>query len=103
MFKIELYVPVENAESVKSAMFAAGGGAIGNYDRCCWETLGTGQFRPLNNADPFIGETGKVEFVQELKIEMVCDDDRIEDVVAALLEAHPYETPAFQFWRVRTS
>ena len=103
MFKIELYVPVENAESVKSAMFAAGGGAIGNYDRCCWETLGTGQFRPLNNADPFIGETGKLECVQELKIEMVCDDDRIDDVVAALLEAHPYETPAFQFWRVRTS
>ena len=100
MYKFEFYVPVEHAEKVKSAMFAAGGGRIGDYDRCCWETLGTGQFRPLENADPFIGKTGEVETVQELKIEMVRDDHLIDAVVSALLEAHPYETPAYQYWRV---
>lgn len=99
MRKLEFYVPLEHAEKVKNAVFAAGGGRIGDYDRCCWETEGVGQFRPLHDANPFIGEAGGgVERVRELKIEMVCDDDMADEVVKALLEAHPYETPAYQMW-----
>lgn len=100
MFKLEFYVPVEYAETVKSAIFAAGGGRIGDYDRCCWETLGTGQFRPSESATPFIGEPDELEKVPELKVEMVCEDNLIDTVITALIDAHPYETPAYQFWKV---
>ena len=55
------YVPTANAETVKNAVFEAGGGRIGNYDRCCWQTTGTGQFRPLAGSQPFLGEAGVEE------------------------------------------
>ena len=100
MYKFEFFVPVDYAEEVKSAVFAAGGGRIGNYDCCSWETEGTGQFRPCEGSNPFIGNAGKVEKVPELKVEMVCNDAVIEDVIAALKEAHPYETPAYQCWKL---
>jgi hypothetical protein len=100
MFKLEFYVPVEYAEKVKNAVFAAGGGRIGNYDCCSWETLGSGQFRPSYDANPFIGEAGNLEKTPELKVEMVCDDNLIDFVITALIDAHPYETPAYQFWKV---
>lgn len=95
MYKICFFVPINEAESVKSAMFAAGAGRIGNYDHCSFETLGTGQFRPLTGADPFIGVVGKLERVSELKIEMVCEDQKILEVVSALKKNHPYEMPAY--------
>lgn len=76
-------------------MFNAGGGRIGHYDRCCWQTRGLGQFRPLEGSDPFLGTVGETEMVEEWKVEMVCADDRLTAVVAALRAAHPYETPAF--------
>lgn len=101
MRKLEFYVPLDYAERVKNAVFAAGGGRIGDYDQCCWETEGVGQFRPLNGSRPFIGEAGGgVERVRELKIEMVCNDDKADAAVEALLEAHPYETPAYQLWKL---
>ena len=95
MFSIVFYVPTGDAEKVKEAMFAAGAGRIGNYDRCCWQTLGQGQFRPLEGSDPAIGSQGKTELVSELKVEMVCSEDCVEKVIEAMKAAHPYETPAF--------
>ncbi len=98
--RIDVYVPENHADSVKDAMFAAGAGTIGNYDRCCFQTSGRGQFRPLNGADPFLGAVGREEHVTEWKLEMICRADCIEAVIAALRKAHPYETPAFQYWDV---
>jgi hypothetical protein len=95
MYIIHVYVPVDHAEQLKDAMFAAGAGRIGQYDRCSWQTLGEGQFRPLAGSKPFLGEQNKTETVAELKIEIVCEDHLINQVVAALRAAHPYETPAF--------
>lgn len=95
MMHIAFYVPVDAAEKVKAAMFAAGGGKIGNYDCCSFEYEGTGQFRPLDGSNPFIGQTEQLERVKELKVEMVCDQSRIQAVVAALKATHPYETPAY--------
>lgn len=97
------YVPETDAESVKNAVFAAGGGRLGNYDRCCWETPGTGQFRPLAGSDPAIGEIGEDTRVPELKVEMICAEEALPTVIEALLTAHPYETPAFSHWPVATS
>ena len=99
--KLEVYVPTTHAEDVKTALFAAGAGNIGNYDWCCWQNSGTGQFRPLEGSNAFIGECGKIEKVEEIKIELLCTEDKITEIIAALKKAHPYETPAFQYWTVK--
>ncbi|ANO32732.1 NGG1p interacting factor NIF3 [Vibrio breoganii] len=98
MKKIIFFVPVDNAEAVKDALFDAGAGKIGDYDRCCFQTEGQGQFRPLADANPHIGNHGEVERLKELKIELVCDDRYIRQSIEALLEAHPYEEAAFEVY-----
>ena len=100
MYKLCFYVPESHVEPVKQAVFAAGGGRIGAYDSCSWQALGQGQFRPLDGADPFIGQVGQVEHLPEWKVEMVVADELIYDAVRALKKAHPYETPAFEVWRL---
>ncbi len=99
--KLEVYVPDTHAEDLKTALFAAGAGKIGNYDCCCWQNSGTGQFRPLEGSNAFSGEQGKLEKVAEEKIELLCSEDKITEIIAALKKAHPYETPAFQYWTVK--
>jgi len=96
MYKICFFVPLFYAEKVKHAVFLTGAGRIGDYDSCCWQTTGTGQFRPLTNSDPFIGSSGVLEKVEELKVEMVCGKEFIEAAIEALKKYHPYETPAYE-------
>lgn len=100
MYKLAFFVPREDAERVKEAVFASGAGRIGDYEACCFQTPGTGQFRPLAGADPYIGTVGELETVEELKVELVCEDDLIHQAVAALKLAHPYEEPAFDVWKL---
>ncbi len=101
IFKIEVYVPEEYCDTLKSAMFNAGAGKLGNYDCCAWQSsTGTGQFRPLKGSSPFLGETDRIEKVEEVKIELICKEDVIENVITAIKKHHPYETPAFQYWKV---
>lgn len=95
MVKLSFFVPESHLEPVKEALFAAGAGRIGDYACCCWQTLGQGQFKPLPGSDPYLGEQGKLERVDEYKVEMVCEDSRAPAVVAALRQAHPYQEPAF--------
>ncbi len=94
-FKVTFYVPASHLDQVKNALFDVGGGKVGNYDRCAWQTLGQGQFRALSGSQPFLGQKGQVEFVEEYLVEMVCDEDCLKACVFALKEAHPYETPAY--------
>lgn len=100
MYKVSFYVPVSFAEKVKVALFCAGAGRIGAYDKCCWETRGTGQFSALAGSNPAIGEHGVIETVQELKVEMVCCDEFIKEAIAALKKSHPYEVPAYEVYRL---
>ena len=100
MYKLAFFVPASHVEVVKAAVFAAGGGRIGDYDRCAWQTLGQGQFRPLDGSQPFLGQAGQVEVVEEWKVELVVADDLIAQAVAALKQSHPYETPAYEVWRL---
>ncbi|MEN9429637.1 MAG: hypothetical protein RJA86_496 [Pseudomonadota bacterium] len=95
MYKITFYVPVTHVELVKSVMFSAGAGQIGDYECCAWQALGVGQFRPLAGATPFIGTNGVLEYVAEYKVEMVCAEAYLQDVVAALKQNHPYQEPAY--------
>jgi hypothetical protein len=100
MYKICFYVPLDDVEVVKQALFDAGAGRIGHYDCCCWQTPGTGQFRPLQYSNPHIGTLGQIETVDEFKVEMVCEDALIADAIAALRDSHPYEEPAFDVWKL---
>jgi len=100
MFKICVYVPENSVEKVKQALFEAGAGRIGNYDSCCWQTAGIGQFRPLQNSNPAIGDINQLEQVNEIKIELVCADELVKPVVQAMRLAHPYEEPAFDVWEL---
>jgi hypothetical protein len=95
MISISVYVPESHLNEVKAAMFAAGAGKIGNYDSCAWQTLGTGQYRPLEGSAPYHGQKGRLETLAEWKVEMVCEDAVVHSVIAAMKQAHPYETPAY--------
>ena len=103
MHKIAFYVPESHLDIVKNALFTKGAGKIGNYDHCCWQTKGTGQYRPLSSSKPFSGAQNELSLVTEFLVEMVCDDYLVEDVIRALKQSHPYETPAFSIWPVRTA
>ena len=93
--KITTFVPDDHAESVLAALAGAGAGAIGDYDRCAFSTSGTGTFRPLPGADPFLGRVGKIERVAETRLEMIMDRADRRAVESALLSTHPYQTPAY--------
>ena len=95
MYKLCFYVPASHVEQVKEAVFAAGAGCIGEYEKCCWQVLGQGQFLPRANAQPFLGRCGEVEHLEEYRVEMVCEYACIQAAVTALLSAHPYEEPAW--------
>ncbi|NBB08436.1 YqfO family protein [Pseudomonas sp. SLFW] len=102
MYKLAFFVPPSHVEAVKSALFAAGAGRIGAYDSCSWQVLGLGQFRPLHGSQPFIGQTGEIERVEEWKVELVVADELIQQAVAALKSSHPYETPAYDVWKLES-
>jgi len=100
MYKICVFTPTSHLEQVKNALFESGAGRIGDYDNCSWQTLGSGQFRPNEHSQPFIGSSGTVETVEEYKLEMVCDDRRIKEAIASMKQAHPYEEPAYDVWKL---
>lgn len=100
MYKLVFYAPASHVEVVKRACFDAGAGRIGDYDSCAWQVLGQGQFRPLDGSAPFIGEQDQLQLVAEYKVEMVCEAPLIRAVVQALLDAHPYEEPAYDVCRL---
>ncbi|MDX1574405.1 MAG: NGG1p interacting factor NIF3 [Methylophaga sp.] len=102
MHKLVFFVPETHKERVKQAVFDAGAGQFDGYDCCSWETLGNGQFRPLAGSQPFIGEQGQIEQVSEYRVEVICADDQLKTIITALLLAHPYETPAYECWLVKT-
>ena len=102
LLKIEFYVPESHLETVKSAMFEAGAGRVGNYDSCAWQTGGEGQYRPLAGSRPFIGEQGSVASLPEFKVEMVCSETKINDVIEAMNESHPYEEVAYSVIRTES-
>ncbi len=93
--KLVVFVPREALDAVREALFAAGAGQIGDYERCSWYTEGTGTFLAGESASPSVGQPGREERVAELRLETVYPAEREAEVVAALREAHPYEEPAF--------
>jgi len=96
--KLVVFVPPDALAAVRDALFAAGAGRIGAYERCWWYAAGTGTFLPLEGAEPAVGEVGEEELVAEVRLETVFPAERHAEVVSALRGAHPYEEPAFDVY-----
>jgi hypothetical protein len=97
-YKLVWFVPAEALDSTRDAVFQAGAGWIGDYNRCSWYTSGTGTFLPGAGSEPAIGEPGREERTPELRVETVVPAERAREIVAALREAHPYEEVAFELY-----
>ncbi len=93
--KIVTFVPLDFADTVRQAMGNAGAGVQGSYTHCSFSSIGTGRFVPGRGSTPFIGETDKLEAVQEERIEVICERSKAKAVIAAMKAAHPYEEAAF--------
>lgn len=92
--KIIVTIPIENVDEVRNAICEAGAGVIGNYTHCSMSTKCIGTFKPTDEANPYIGERNNLEFVEEEKLEVVCDVNKVKNVISKIREAHPYEEPA---------
>lgn len=92
--KIIVTVPLENVEEVRNAICEAGAGVIGNYTYCSMSTKCIGTFKPTDKANPYIGKKDNLEFVNEEKLEVVCNVNKVREVVSVLRKIHPYEEPA---------
>jgi hypothetical protein len=96
--KVIVFTPVSHAGKVRKALSDAGTGHIGKYDACSFSARGIGRFRPLKGSNPFIGKAGKIEEVEEEKIEVICPVKILEKVLKAVKKAHPYEEPAIDVY-----
>lgn len=92
--KIIVTIPIENVEEIRNAVCKEGAGIIGNYTYCTMSTKCIGTFKPSDEANPYIGEKNKLEFVEEDKLEVICDISVLKNVLKKLREVHPYEEPA---------
>ena len=95
-------MPEEARDATRDAVFAAGGGLIGGYERCSWYAKGTGTFLAREGAEPAIGRVGEEEHVDEYRVEIVVDEEALTAAVDALRKAHPYEEVAFDLYPLHT-
>lgn len=98
--KLAVYVPVENASAMRKALGQAGAGTQGDYKNTSYSLVGTGRFTPIEGAKPTIGKIDEEESVQEAKIEVIFPETNQETIVKAMLEAHPYEEPAYDLFTI---
>lgn len=96
--KIVVFVPETHTDIVREAMGKAGAGKIGNYSYCSFSSKGIGRFKPEDGANPHIGEVGKYEEVVEERIETVCEREKLQEVIAAIKEVHPYDEIALDVY-----
>jgi dinuclear metal center YbgI/SA1388 family protein len=95
LFKLVVFIPADHLEPVADAMFAAGAGQLGKYDRCSFRSAGTGTFRGGEGSQPFLGRQGEVESASEIRLEVIVPAERLSRVTRKLLKAHPYEEVAY--------
>ncbi|MCC7197369.1 hypothetical protein IT413_04220 [Candidatus Peregrinibacteria bacterium] len=96
--KIAVFAPATHGDVIRKALADAGAGHIGNYDFCSFSSRGVGRFRGLEGTDPFIGKPGKIEEVDEEKIEVICPSDILKKALDAVRTVHPYEEPAIDIY-----
>lgn len=99
---IVVFVPLSHADAVREALALAGAGRIGEYSACSFSAPGQGRFLPSESARPHLGVSGRLEVVEEMRIECVCPIESAREAVTAMLAAHPYEEPAYHCYPVMT-
>lgn len=99
-YKVVTFVPEAHADKVRTAMCEAGGGHIGEYSYCTFQTPGTGTFLPSDEAKPFLGSVGKINKEDELRLEVLVPGDFLPVVIAAMKAAHPYEEVAYDVYEL---
>lgn len=100
MYKIIVFTPKENTEEIIKAMADAGAGKVGKYTHNAFITSGYGNWFNEEGTNPTKGEVGKMSREEENKIEMVCPEDKIAEVISAIKKVHPYETPAIDVYKL---
>lgn len=100
LLKIVVTVPETDADKLREAIGNADGGRIGNYTHCSFSVKGVGRFKPEDGANPTIGEVGRLEEVVEERIEVTCEENKLNDVIAAIRKVHPYEEPAIDVYPI---
>lgn len=100
IFKIVTFVPIKDAQKVRDAMGDAGAGVLGNYHHASFSTKGIGRFIPEQGAHPAIGEVGRLTEVEEEKIEVICEGDKVKEVIAAIKKTHPYEEVPLEIYQL---
>ena len=98
--KLVVFVPAGDAQKVREAMFAAGAGHIGEYDRCSFNLEGVGSFRGSEGTDPYVGKAGEIHFEKETRIEVIYPAGFENRIVKEMIEAHPYEEVAYDIYRL---
>ncbi|MHA7862609.1 hypothetical protein ACX1DX_14730 [Tessaracoccus sp. Y36] len=99
MIVIVCFAPLSHADAVRSALTGGGAGQLGEYSACSFSSPGEGRFRPSDAADPFIGTSGELTVVEEVRIEAVCTREHARAAIDAMLAAHPYEVPAWHAYQ----
>lgn len=99
-YKLVVFVPLSHADAVRDAIHAAGGGTLGNYSHASFSSRGVGRFKPKQGANPAVGQIGELNEVEEERIEVLVDKAVVDDVVAAMKKAHPYEEPAYDLYKL---
>ncbi|MEK7132502.1 MAG: hypothetical protein AAB830_00440 [Patescibacteria group bacterium] len=102
-YKVVVYVPIKSADAVREAVANAGAGKSKKYSHASFSARGIGRFKPLSGARPAIGTVGKLEEVEEEKIEVTCGKEILNEVLSAIRRAHPYEEPAIDAWEIKAS
>lgn len=98
MFKLAVFVPTEAIDAVRDAIFEAYPGEIGNYSHCSFSSPGTGTFKPLPGATPYLGKVGEIEKADELRLEVIVPEKSLHDVISSMVAAHPYEEVAYDVY-----
>ena len=94
--KITTTAPPKNADDIREALGKAGAGVIGNYTFCSFSIIGHGRSKPNQDAEPYIGQRGRLEVIEEEQIQVVCDYDKVKAVIGTLRSVHPYEEPVIE-------
>jgi hypothetical protein len=100
-YKLVVYVPESHTDQLREAIGNAGAGVIGDYTHCMFTVRGSSQFKPAPGSDPTVGTVGELQEVAEDRIETVCSGDRLQEVLLAIREVHPYEEPATDVYPIK--
>ena len=100
MFKIVTFVPIKDADKIRMAMGDAGAGILGNYHHASFSSRGIGRFIPSKGAKPHVGQLGQLTEVEEERIEVICSEEKIKDVVRAIKSNHPYEEIPIEVYKL---